>query len=227
MFKKMSAKGSGGVQPPTGTSIAICYGIVDVGFQEMKNGTKEVIYLLFELPYSKMEDGRPLGTNKMYTASMHPQSNLRADLETWFGKRFPSDEAAENFDLAKVAGRSCQLNMVANGSFVNAQAIMGLPPGMPPPARHNEIVIYSMDANDQAAYDRLPEWMQKKIDAGRAHSRSAGSNLSQQAPRQQPTPPPQEWRVNAPKMEPAGPDVGDGPDNLEFAPFDDSDIPFN
>ena len=211
-FKKMSAKGSGGIQPPTGTNIAICYGVVDVGFQETKFGMKENLYLLFELPHAKLDDGRPMCTSKMYTASMHPESNLRMDLESWFGKKFPNDDAAENFDLSKVAGFPCQLSMIENGSFVNVKNIMGLPQGMQAPTRHNEIVIYSMDTHSKTDYDRLPEWLRKKIDAGRAnqpgnHLPANGTQLpafAEPTPmtlaqaQSIPQPPPQEWRVNAP-----------------------------
>ena len=245
-FKKMSAKGSGGIQPPTGTNIAICYGVVDVGFQETKFGIKEKIYLLFELPNAKLEDGRPMGTNKMYTASMHPESNLRIDLESWFGKKFPNDDAAENFDLSKVAGFSCQLSMIESGSYVNVEGIMGLPQGMQAPPRHNEIVIYSMEAHSKADYDRLPEWLRKKIDAGRANQPGNQTVPAFTAPAPMtlaqaqtiPQPPPQEWRQNAapaalvplrtaaPSLvaEPAWPGEPPKDDGLGF---DDDQIPFN
>ena len=48
---------------------------------------------------------------RTFTASMSEKANLRKLIESWFGKKFPNDEAAADFDCTKLLGYKCLLNV--------------------------------------------------------------------------------------------------------------------
>ena len=59
------------------------------------------------------EDGRPLVIHAFpYTFNMGQRANLRKVIEASFGKQFPSNEAAGDFDFKKLLGCACQINVV-------------------------------------------------------------------------------------------------------------------
>jgi hypothetical protein len=162
-----------------GTHLAVCNMVVDLGEQETtfrgQTSRKRKIYLRWELPHERMEyikkDGTavdaPVCVGKQYTASLHPKSTLRADLETWRGRAFTEQELA-GFDLTVLAGQPCQLVLVhaqaASGrTYAQVRGVSGWPRGMPRPERtENPIVTHS--EGDAASYARLPEFVRKMID---------------------------------------------------------------
>jgi hypothetical protein len=157
--------------------MAICTGVIDFGLQPgsaMYPKPKHQVYIRFELPdetitYTKdgEEVSGPMSIGRTFTASMGSKSNLRPFIESWFGKKFPSDDAAGAFDLSKLLGRACLLNVThqkkGDKTYANVQAATPLLKGMVPPAQHNPSVLYSLDEPDPAALKSLPEWMQKKV----------------------------------------------------------------
>jgi hypothetical protein len=65
---------------------------------------------------------------KRYTLSLHEKANLRRELETWRGKKFTAEEG-EGFDLEKLLGANCQLQVIHNEKddgtvYANVQAIV-------------------------------------------------------------------------------------------------------
>jgi hypothetical protein len=164
---------------PAGTHLAVCNMIVDLGMQEIvfegRTTRKHQVYLRWELVHERMGYTRKDGTKmegamcvgKKYTASLHPKSSLRADLETWRGRAFTEQELA-GFDLTVLAGLPCQLTIVhaaANGkTYARVRGVAGWPKGMPRPERtENPVLTHSEgDANSYAA---LPEFVRKLIDA--------------------------------------------------------------
>lgn len=154
---------------PSGTHLAICYLLADLGQQETNFGMKPKIVIGWELPFEKMADGRPFGCSKMYTLSLNEKANLRHDLEAWRSKKFTDDEL-QGFDIRAVLGKPCQVTIVHDTkdgkTYSNVAGVAAVARGMTVPERHNDLVSFDMDDPDRKGYEKLPEWMRKKIDAG-------------------------------------------------------------
>lgn len=170
--------GGGDFSPaPQGTHLAICNMVVDLGKQRGEyQGTpniKHKVYIRWELPHERLKwtdrDGKeqegPRVVSKTYTVSLHENSALRADLVGWRGRNFtPEEEAA--FDISKLLGVPCMITIVhkesAGKTFANVQSVSGVPKGMDRP-QSCEVSPLLYDDENTMSWDRLPEWLQKKI----------------------------------------------------------------
>jgi hypothetical protein len=165
---------------PSGNHIAICNAIVDLGMQPGSGQypePKRQVYVRFELPTERIKykkDGAdlegPMSIGRSFTASMSEKANLRKFIESWFGKKFPNDDAAADFDLFNLLGRKCLLNVThaekAAKTYANIQNATPIPKGMTADYKqHNESLYYSLDDHNQQTYMALPEWLRKKIDS--------------------------------------------------------------
>lgn len=162
---------------PEGVFLARCYKMVDVGTQTETGqfGTKEnrKIYLYWELLQDddgedvRMEDGKsPFSIFNSYKLSMHPKSNLRKHLDSWRGKKFTEEEAAD-FDLTKLLGAFCKLQITHSTSkdgqktYANIEAIMTTKKKLD---GVNEVSSFSIENPDMEVFNALPEWLQAKIE---------------------------------------------------------------
>ena len=115
--------GSGGESSfesvPPGSYEAVCYRLVDAGTAEEdykgEISKKHKLYIFWEIPELKLDDGRPYSIFNGYTNSLNERSNLRRDLQAWRNKPF-SDEELEEFDLTKLLGVTCKINVVMNAN---------------------------------------------------------------------------------------------------------------
>ena len=110
-----------------------------------------------------------MSIGRTFTASMSEKANLRKLIESWFGKKFPNDDAAADFDLVKLLGHKCLLNVThtekGQKTYANIANATPIPKGMTADyPQHNESAYYSLDAPDVQTYNALPEWLRKKID---------------------------------------------------------------
>lgn len=176
---KFPAKSSANFEiVPAGQHVAICNAVVDLGMQPgsaMYPDPKRQVYIRFELPAERIQytkDGRemegPMSIGRTFTASMHEKASVRKFIESMFGKNFPSDEAAEDFDFKALLGRKCLLNVTHNEragkSYANIQNVGPIPKGMPADyPQHNPSLYYSLDDPNASVLAALPEWIQKKI----------------------------------------------------------------
>ena len=175
---------------PTGTHVARCVSVVDLGFQDTPWGAKEKVYIGFEVPSVRVkwtkDDVEHEGAaiiGSQYTNSIHPDSNLGQHLISWRGKSFTEDEKA-GFDLFNILDVPCMISVIHNTkgdkTYANISAIMGAPKGVAIPARETDLLAYSpQDPAKAVNFDKLPEWLQKKCSAGH---RMADSPNEYQAP---------------------------------------------
>jgi hypothetical protein len=161
---------------PSGSHIAICNLVADLGLQPgstMYPNPKQQVYIRFEVPEERVEferDGKklngPVVIGTTFTASMHEKANLRKQLEGWRGRKF-TDEEAENFDVSSILGKPCMISVVetvkGDKVYSNISSIGSLPKGVPAPKAENELLYYAED--DKTSYSSLPEWLRKKIDS--------------------------------------------------------------
>ena len=171
---------------PSATHIARCYMVVDEGVQKTKFGDKHMIRIGWELSNELMSDGRPFVVSKEYNANLHSDSNLTKDLTSWRGRAF-TDEELSGFDLFKIAGAPCMITIIHNPSgdrvFANVSSVTSTPKGTPVPNLTNEKIIFSLEEPDQVAFQKIPEWIRKKISYGSASPQHGQSNqLANQHP---------------------------------------------
>jgi hypothetical protein len=175
----MIAKDSGGQfeQAPAGAYMARCYKLVDLGtqitrFQDETKAARKVV-ISFELSGERMtgkyhpdSKGRLFSVQKWYTLSLGSKANLRADLESWRGRKFTDEERA-GFALKKLLGAPCMLNLVQDGEYTNIAAISAVPKGTVVPKQENQSVYFSLEKDefDAGVLKSLPEKTQEKIKA--------------------------------------------------------------
>ena len=162
---------------PADIHLGICVQVIDLGthvtaFRNLKTGaikSKHEMRLAFELPFAKMEDGRPfLVAQKYNNVSLYPTSSFRKVLETWRGKAFSLKEV-ETFDMKTVLGAPAMVSVVHNakdngtGIWVNINGLtrVGRNPetGAPitPPTPINPLVFFELTKErfSRAIFDGL------------------------------------------------------------------------
>lgn len=175
--------GTGDFEPlATGLHHGVCYGIVDLGTQpsnspKFKDSRK--IAILWEVPSERIEyekDGKkynnPRGVSGMWTLSLSEKSKLRPMLESWRGKPFTAEEL-EGFDVKKVLGANCYLNIVhKNGSgqnagkvYANVASVNPLPRGAGQLKPENPLIWFSIEEcqGEINVPATVPDWLKAKI----------------------------------------------------------------
>lgn len=163
---------SGGDYKPlaAGVYAGVCALLVDVGVQKQNNpkfkDTNKIV-LGFELPDApERDDGKPTMIYKTLTLSMNKKGNLRKLIESWFGKQFPSDEAANDFDLDKLLGKAALVNVTNDERggkvYANIGGLTPLMAGMAAPKAKGATLFYSDKAPEMSgSLGDAPEWIQK------------------------------------------------------------------
>lgn len=162
---------------PTGSHLARCIGLVDLGTQQHKgfqgqpDWASRDVRITFELPTTKMtgvyhpeSKGKPFGASLTVKQSLHQSAKLRKLLKGWRGRDFTKEELAA-FDLKDILGKPCFLSLVENGDYVNIDSISALPKGTMVPKQINPTTYFSLDPQefDEKALGNLHEKTQEKI----------------------------------------------------------------
>lgn len=102
---KLINKPGGDFAPaPMGLHRAVCVDWVDLGILPGFSGKPQhKLYATFELPDSRMEDGRPFVVSRRFTASLHEASQLAQFLAKWRGG-IPFKQG-EELDLETLIGK--------------------------------------------------------------------------------------------------------------------------
>lgn len=154
-----------------GTYPAICYGLIDIGWQynEAYKKSSPKLIIMWEIPGETITiDGEEKSRviSQTYTVSLNEKATLRKDLTSWRGKDF-TDEELKAFDIRSILNVPCLLNIIhkeSNGrTYANISGIMKLPKGVKVPRGTMEPVVFDLDTSDLDDIKELPEWIQKKI----------------------------------------------------------------
>jgi hypothetical protein len=166
--------------PPSGSFLGRLYRILDLGTQkvEWQGAIKMQRKLMFSFELHGEDndgqalttnDGKPLMISKRYTMSLGEQSTLRKDLESWRGKKFTAEELL-GFDLNVLLGKFAMCNVTHNDregkTYANLSGLSQVPAAlkkMPEPIGVNELMIFSLDAFDQAKFDSLSDGLKDII----------------------------------------------------------------
>jgi len=129
---------------PEGLHQAVCIDVVDKGMQQTAWGEKHKVQVRWVIDAVDEKTGRQHMVTSSYTLSLHKKALLRQHLEAWRGKRF-TDEELKGFDLERLIGVNCQLQIVhslgeENTVYSNVQAIVPLGKGMPQMAAPGDYV---------------------------------------------------------------------------------------
>jgi len=167
---------------PPGVYIGRCYGLIDLGSQRIEfQGDVNIqhkILVRWEL-FGEDESGQPLTVeidgqsmpmtiSKRYTLSLSTKARLRSDLESWRGRSF-TDEEAKGFDVAKLLGAYCMINVTQNETngktYSNVASLTPLPGALkaakPEPVHPNQ--VFDLDNPDMAVFATLHEKLQDTI----------------------------------------------------------------
>lgn len=161
-----------------GMHIARCYKMVQIGtVSENVLGTMTVMQKVrigWEFPemtkvFKEGDQPKPLVFEQEYTLSMGEKSNLRKMLTSWRGKPF-SDEEAKSFDITKLLGVPCLLNIThkqaksdATKLYEQISSITPLMKGQICPPQINQTFVLSYDDFDQTKFDSLPDFIKDKM----------------------------------------------------------------
>jgi hypothetical protein len=163
-------KGGGDLTPiPEDLHLALCYGIWDLGSQFTHFSDRPVhkVVIVWEIPGCRGDferDGKmvnlPRAISKIYTLSLHEKANLRKNLESWRGKKF-SDEELKGFDLKKLLGAPCQIQIIHNvkddKTYANISAIIKAPIGTKIKPE-NTLTFFSFEEGMDIP-SNTPEWI--------------------------------------------------------------------
>ncbi|TPE44960.1 phage replication initiation protein, NGO0469 family [Pontibacter mangrovi] len=247
------AESSGSSTPPieAGNYLARCFSMVLLGtFDDEYQGKvskRTKVRISFELPTEmhvyKEEDGeQPRIISKEYNFSMNEKASMRKDLENWRGKKF-TDEEASKFNIAKLLGVPCMLNVIqkvskSGNTYSVISSISPLPKGFNCPEQVTPSFTFSVKSFNQEKFDSLPDFLKKNIQESDEYKAQFGNAApaaqAQQAPPAQakyvpgqgvmpPTP--------APAAQPAAPAAAPAPAAQQGAigwgnPQDTDDLPF-
>ena len=119
---------------PEGLHQAVCIDVVDQGMKQTAWGEKHKVQVRWALDQIDEKNGRAFMVTASYTLSLHKKALLRQHLEAWRGRKF-SEEELQGFDLEKLIGVNCQLQIVHSlgdeGTvYSNVQAVVPLGKGM-------------------------------------------------------------------------------------------------
>lgn len=170
----MIVKDSGGgsfEQAPTGTHVARCYKLIDIGttMQEFQGEQKKrhQVIIGWELPNELMQTGefagQPFTASGFYTLSLHEKATLRHVLTNWRGRDF-TEEELKGFDLRNILGKPCMISLTANDKGrVGVSAVMALPKGTTVPDASNPTVYFDFDNFDASVYESFSDKMKELI----------------------------------------------------------------
>jgi hypothetical protein len=123
-----------------------------------------------ELKIFNPEKGeQPCVIDKEYTLSLADKANLRKDLQSWRGKAF-TDEEAEAFDITKLLGVSCMLNIIhvqgkkdPTKTYQAIGSVSPMPKGLLCPPQVNETFVFDFENFDEIKFNTLPDFLKEQI----------------------------------------------------------------
>lgn len=131
-------------QCPEGLHQAVCIDVIDLGLVKTEWGEKQKCRLLFQIGLFNEDGTETLNPDtdpparfqvrRDFGLSLSEKSLLRPFLESWRGRKFTKEELA-GFDLDKLLGVNCQLQIIHNitdagKTYANIQAVVPVGRGM-------------------------------------------------------------------------------------------------
>lgn len=163
---------------PAGNYSARCYQMIHIGtVSEVILGETKVLNKVrigWELPtelrvFSDDKGEQPIVISEEFTLSMHEKSKLRKFLASWRGKDFSEDEA-KCFDVTKLIGAACMLNIIHKPSKKDPSTIYAVigsvspvPKGLVVGSQINPTFILDYDDFSIDKFNLLPDFIRNKM----------------------------------------------------------------
>lgn len=163
---------------PAGNYVARCYKMIQVGTTtEVINGESKQLHKVrigWEFPndtkvFNEEKGPQPIVFDEEYTLSLSDKSNLRKMLASWRGKDFTPEEA-KSFDITKLIGVPCMVNIIhvqskrdASKIYSKIGSVSSTPKGITIPAQINPTFVLSYDAFDFDKFNSLPDFIKDKM----------------------------------------------------------------
>jgi hypothetical protein len=161
-----------------GNYVARCYRMVEIGtVDEEFLGVKKQMHKVrigWELPtelktFNPEKGEQPCVIDKEYTLSLADKANLRKDLQSWRGKAF-SDDEAEAFDITKLLGVPCMLNIIhvqgkkdPTKTYQAIGSVSPMPKGLVCPPQVNDTFVFDYENFDDEKFNSLPDFLKEQI----------------------------------------------------------------
>ena len=161
-----------------GNYVARCYKMVEIGtVEEEFLGVKKQMHKVrigWELPtelktFNPEKGEQPCVIDKEYTLSLADKANLRKDLQSWRGKAF-SDDEAEAFDITKLLGVPCMLNIIhvqgkkdPTKTYQAIGSVSPMPKGLVCPPQVNDTFVFDYENFDDEKFNSLPDFLKEQI----------------------------------------------------------------
>lgn len=164
------AKNDGPAYTPPAEDLygAVCIGVFDLGMQKTQFGNKHQIFLLWEID-SEKDDGSRHTVGRKYSPSLHEKAVFRQLLQSWSGRNVTEQEEHDGFDVLKLLGKPCQLQIIHHNSngkvYANVGSVTKLGKGMQALKPSKNPVSFTFDDNGRAIPEGVPEWIVKQIHA--------------------------------------------------------------
>lgn len=164
---KVFSKGNTNFEPaPADVHNGVCIGVYDIGTHVGAYGAKRSVKILFEID-AQRNDGKNFVVSRDYGFTISKKSKLREMIEAWRGKPFTEAEESEGFDLAKLLGQSCAVQIihkqVGADTYANIGGITKLMKGMQPMKPTYPLCSYFFDDHGKNIPAGTPDWVAKKI----------------------------------------------------------------
>lgn len=154
-WKATASSGGGGnfEACPAGNHPAVCIAIIDLGTQhENYQGAPKdsrKVFLCWEIPTEQKSDGTNHIMGREYTYSFNEKAGLRKLVEAWRNKKFGE---GEEFDLSKLLGAACMLNVMNDEKgdkvYARIDGASALPKGMSKPVATIKPISFNLDDDD-------------------------------------------------------------------------------
>lgn len=160
---------------PKGNHVARLYQIIHIGtvpttWQGEQKMTDKV-RLTFELcnerkAFKEGEPEKPYSVSREFTFSMGKKASLRSFIEGFGGTALHDDEAY-SFDIEKLLGEACLLNVVHaerdGATYANIAGASPLPKGMDAPELFNDATLIDVNSTPFEDIEALPDFLKDKI----------------------------------------------------------------
>lgn len=173
-----ASAGNGGSYkiPEAGNRPALCFAVVATGtqersFQGQAKSPAAHVRIGFELcgEDDKNEDGSRMTIwSKAMMLNLSDKASLTKMINSWRGVSFTPAEL-ERFDVGRVLGAACLLNVVINSSddgqkkYANIDSVTQLVKGMPKPAVGRTPFTYEIEHGPNDVFNGLPDFIKKEI----------------------------------------------------------------
>ena len=160
-------------QPTTTTHMARLVGLTDLGHQPsfIHNG-QEIpsawkIEFTYELPNSKMKDGRPHWVSEEVKINDFEGKGIISTMMARVRTLDPDNESNDGKDLTKLLDKPCMVTLsTGNNGYVRMKGqacVGGIPLGLEVPPLANPIHTFDMDDPDMELFASFPPFKQEKI----------------------------------------------------------------